>query len=140
MRDCFLSESVTRAALRRLQPQLEAHQLHLVTKGASIDLTGTEISFRRFLADLVGPAMDVLVGQEEKLARHLPDVDLSEVSEILASLLAQHCIEIDDIRFETAVTNLAICLHRRDFPMESEPTAQLILGTEPLKLCEELIA
>ena len=42
MRDCYLSESVIKASLKRLEPQFEDHSLHLSVKGSTIHLDGDE--------------------------------------------------------------------------------------------------
>lgn len=139
MRDCFLSESVTRAALQRLRAQVESHQLELQVKGSSVHLSGAEISFRRLLGDLVHNAMDVVVGQREKISRYLPDVNLSDVSDVLASLTRERDLEIDDIRMDNAVVNLAICLQRNCFPIDSETAPSAVLNPVTSELSEALL-
>lgn len=139
MRDCFLSESVTRAALQRLRSQVASHQLELKVRGASVRLSGAEISFRRLLGDLVHNAMDVAVGKNEKISRYLPDVGLTKVSDILTSLIRERDLEIDDIRQGNAVVNLAICLQRFQFPIAPETSPKTVLNPVTGELSEALL-
>lgn len=139
MRDCYLSESVTRAALQRLRPQVESHQLALGVKGSSVQLTGAEICFRRLLGDLVHNAMDVVVGQKEKISRYLPDVSLVAVSALLKSLVKERGLEIDDIRMGNAVVNIAICLQRYRFPIEPDNSPNVVLNSVTEKLSSALL-
>jgi lichenan operon transcriptional antiterminator len=139
MRDCYLSESVTRAALQRLRPQVESHQLELAVKGSSVRLTGPEICFRRLLGDLVHNAMDVVVGQKEKISRYLPDVSLAAVSALLKSLVRERGLGIDDIRMGNAVVNIAICLQRYRFPIEPDDSPGVVLNSVTEELSSALL-
>lgn len=139
MRDCFLSESVTRAALQRLRPQVEAHQLSLLVKGPSVSLTGSEISFRRLLGDLVHNAMDVAVGKSDKIARYLPDVCPSSISRILQSLVQDRHLEIDDIKMGNAVVNIAICIQRNEFPIDPGDAPEAVLNSITSELSDALL-
>ncbi|WP_027586366.1 BglG family transcription antiterminator [Acidipropionibacterium thoenii] len=125
MRDCYLSESVTRAALQRLRPQVESSQLVLTVKGPAVRLSGPEMCFRKLLGDLVHNAMDVSVGQTEKIDRYFPDISLQEVGALLQNLVAARGLEIDDIRMSNAVVNIAICLQRCRFPIADDTDSRV---------------
>lgn len=116
MRDCYLSESVTRAALQRLVPRAAEYGLLLKTAGARVELIGDELDLRRLLGELVHNAMDVAVGRAEKMSRYLPDVDLRVVARELRAAVEESGADINDIRLSNTVVGLAICLQRFDHP------------------------
>lgn len=116
MRDCYLSESVTRAALQHLVPKAAEYGLSLTISGARVELSGDELDLRRLLGELVHNAMDVAVGRAEKMKRYLPDVELSVVEAELRAAVEETRADINDIQFSNAVVGLAICLQRFDHP------------------------
>ncbi|WP_316669160.1 PTS sugar transporter subunit IIA [uncultured Propionibacterium sp.] len=119
MRDCYLSESVTRAALQRLVPKTAEYGLELRTAGAAVELTGDELDLRRLLGELVHNAMDVTVGRAEKMSRYLPDVDPAVVAMQLRSAVEETGADINDIQLSNTVVSLAICLQRFDSPPDA---------------------
>lgn len=130
MRDCYLSESVIKASLKRLKPQFEDHSLHLSLRGSSIHLDGSEVYFRNFLGSLVNTAMDAVVGQNDKVNRYLPDVRLGDIENLVVESLRDYYLEIDDIRLSNMIVNIAICVQRYSFPIEDNAAIDLMMSNQ----------
>lgn len=139
MRDCYLSESVIKASLKRLKPQFEDHSLHLSVKGSTIHLDGDEVHFRNFLGSLVNTAMDAVVGQNDRVARYLPDVRLGDIESLVVETLRDHYLEIDDIRLSNMVVNIAICVQRYNFPIEDDAATDLVMSNQSEMLCDQFL-
>ena len=139
MRDCYLSESVIKASLKRLKPQFEDHSLHLSLRGSSIHLDGNEIYFRNFLGSLVNTAMDAVVGQNDKVNRYLPDVRLGDIENLVVESLRDYYLEIDDIRLSNMIVNIAICVQRYSFPIEDNAATDLMMSNQSEMLCDQLL-
>ncbi|MBE6476772.1 MAG: HTH domain-containing protein [Propionibacteriaceae bacterium] len=139
MRDCYLSESVTRAALQHLVPKAAEYGLSLTTSGARVELSGDELDLRRLLGELVHNAMDVAVGRTEKMKRYLPDVELSVVEAELRAAVEETRADINDIQLSNTVVSLAICLQRFDHP-PAAPHVPRASGTGADELTGRLLA
>lgn len=140
MVECFMSESVTRTALQRLKPQVEKHGLHIEVHGADVALVGSELNIRHLLGEFVHNAMDVVVGQDERLNRYLPDVDLGVIRRNLVSVIADHGLHADDIHLSNTVVNLAICLQRSHFRVDVDPSIVPSLDEGMTQLAEQVLS
>ncbi|QIK73677.1 PTS transporter subunit EIIA [Propioniciclava coleopterorum] len=110
--DCYLGESVVRSALRKLKAQLGNGPTTLSTRGSAVSLDADELELRRLLGQLVHRAMDVAGGRNSRIGRYLPDVDVPRLGVLVDAVLAEHGVSMDDLRRESLVITLAICLQR----------------------------
>lgn len=117
MRDCYVSETVARSELARISSELTGKGLSLSVTGARVQLAGSELALRKLIGQMVRQAMDTVVGRNQRIAVHFPDIDVTSVHGTVAKVLAKSRIEPNDIHLENAVITLAICLQRRNSPL-----------------------
>lgn len=112
MVDCYLGESMVRAALHKLRKQLTTTGVALNTKGSAVTLEADELGRRRILGKLVRRAMDASRGRSDQVGRYLPDVDLPAIQRIVVGVVAEHDTPMDDFRLESLAVTTAICVQR----------------------------